>query len=54
VTLVILQGMRKNKNVVQINKNDGLWRKSLRTSLNKAWNTAGALVKPKGITRYSK
>jgi len=41
----------KNKNVIKINKN--IYGRSLRTSFTRAWNTAGALVSPKGMARYS-
>lgn len=50
---VLLFVFRIVEDIIQINKHK-IFRKSFRTSLTNAWKTAGALVSPKGMTRYSK
>lgn len=50
--LVFLQVLRKDQDIIEIDQTKRL-RTSRRTLLIRAWKTAGALVRPNDITRYS-
>lgn len=45
--------VRENQDVVQVHKTQWLMT-SQRTSFINTWKTAGVLVRPNGMTRYSK
>lgn len=53
---VFIGGTREEEYTVQVHdKAKTKWlRKSLRRSFTRAWNIAGALMRPKGMTKYSR
>jgi hypothetical protein len=49
---MFLDGAEENEDVVNVDE-ENLFNMLQRTSFTRAWNTAGALVRPNGMTRYS-